>query len=93
MPRRFPIFQAPNRPLIVAALAGVVARLTGRRYSLGARLVSHVALLVWALEEVASGANWLRRMMGLGGASYAVSRLLRTNPRHPPGCDAGPGEG
>jgi hypothetical protein len=76
MPRRFPIFQFPNPPLIVAGLAGVVARLVDRRYSPVALLVSHLALLVWALEEVTAGANWLRRLLGLGGGGYVLSRLL-----------------
>jgi hypothetical protein len=76
MPRRFPIVQFPNLPLIVAALAGAAARLAGRRYSPLARLVSHLALLVWATEELFSGANWLRRLFGLGGAGLALSRLL-----------------
>jgi hypothetical protein len=77
MPRRFPVFQFPNPPLIVAGLASAVARLADRRYSPGALLVSHLALLVWALEEVTAGANWLRRLLGLGGGGYALSRLLR----------------
>jgi hypothetical protein len=77
MPRGFPIFQFPNPPLIVAGLAGAVARLAHGRYSPVALLVSHLALLVWALEEVTAGANWLRRLLGLGGGGYALSRLLR----------------
>jgi hypothetical protein len=76
MPRRFPIFQFPNPPLIVAGLAGAAARLADRRYSSLARVISHLALLVWALEEVASGANWFRRLLGLGGGGYALSHLL-----------------
>ena len=77
MPRWFPIFQAPNPPLIVAGLAGAAATLADRRYSRVARLVSNLALLVWAREEVASGANWFRRLLGLAGGGYAVSRLLQ----------------
>jgi hypothetical protein len=77
MPRRFPIFQFPNPPLIVAGLAGAAARLGYRRYSRVARLLSHLALLVWAFEEVVSGANWFRRLLGLGGGGYALSGLLQ----------------
>jgi hypothetical protein len=76
MPRRFPIFQFPNRPLTIAGLAGVAARLVDRRLSPGALLVSRLALLVWALEELAGGANWFRRFLGLGGGGYALIRLL-----------------
>ena len=81
MPRRFPIFQLPNRPLIAAWLAGVLAALSDNndrlaRISPLARLTSRVALLVWALEEVVSGANWFRRLLGVGGGGYALSRLI-----------------
>ena len=77
MPRRFPIFQFPNSPLIVACLAGAVARVASGCYSPVALLVSRLALLVWALEEVTSGANWFRRLLGVGGTGYALSRLLQ----------------
>ncbi|HLJ02233.1 MAG TPA: hypothetical protein VKT31_02275 [Solirubrobacteraceae bacterium] len=77
MPRRFPIFQFPNPPLMVAGLAAAVARLSDRRYSPVALLLSRLALLVWALEEVITGANWFRRLLGVGGTGYALSRLLQ----------------
>lgn len=83
MPRRFPIFQFPNPPLIVAGLAGVVARTGGRSAVAGrrglvpaAQLVSHLALAIWALEEITTGANWFRRLLGLGGGGYALSQML-----------------
>lgn len=76
MPRRFPIVQFPNLPLILAGLAGTAAKLADRPYAPVARLVSNLALLVWALEEVISGANWFRRLLGVGGGSVALNRLL-----------------
>lgn len=76
MPRRFPIFQFPKTPLIVAWLARAAAGLADRRYARVALLVSRLALLVWALEEVVAGANWFRRLLGLGGGGYAVNELL-----------------
>ena len=79
MPRRFPIVQFPNRSLIVAALAAAAAGLAGRRpYAPVARTVSHLALLVWALQELFSGANWFRRLLGLGGGGVALSGLLES---------------
>jgi len=85
VPRRFPIVQFPNRPLIVAALAGAAARwLEGkvghapsrhRRQAALARLISRLALLVWALEEVLDGANWFRRLLGVAGGGHAIWRL------------------
>ncbi len=83
MPRRFPIFQLPNPPLITASVAGLTAVLAGRgrlgedarRLSPLAATVSHLALIVWALEELFSGANWFRRLLGLAGGGYALSQL------------------
>jgi hypothetical protein len=79
LPRRFPLVQFPNRSLILAALAGAVARLAGRRpYAPVAESVSHLALLIWALQELFSGANWFRRLLGLGGGGLALSGLLES---------------
>lgn len=77
MPRRFPIFQFPNPPLIVAGVAAVTSRLVGGRLSPVAGRVSQLALLVWAFEEVVAGANWFRRLLGAGGGGYALSRLRK----------------
>jgi hypothetical protein len=73
MPRRFPIFQLPNRPLIVAMLAGGLAGVTEGRAHDAAAALWRLALLVWSGEEVASGANWFRRLLGIGGAWTAIS--------------------
>ncbi len=77
MPRRFPIFQFPNRPLIATLAAGALARMTDGPAHAVATLLSRLALLVWSAEEIASGANWFRRLLGLAGASYALTELTR----------------
>jgi hypothetical protein len=54
-PRRFPIVQFPNLPLIVALLAGAAgAFLDGREHSYAAA-VSYLALTIWAYEELVHG--------------------------------------
>jgi hypothetical protein len=64
-PRRFPIAQFPNLPLIVAILAGEAGKfLDGSPHSYAAS-VSHQALTIWAYEELAHGVNWFRRLLGL----------------------------
>jgi hypothetical protein len=78
MPRRFPIVQFPNRPLIAVAVASALARATTGRPSQIARLVAWSALLVWSAEEMVGGANWFRRLLGAGGAAYGLTRLLPT---------------
>ena len=77
MPRSFPIVQFPNRPLIATVLTAAIARGTRGRAASAASLVSRLALLVWAAEELADGANWFRRMLGASAATLAVAQLAR----------------
>jgi hypothetical protein len=77
MPRRFPIFQFPNRPLIAVVLAGTIARTTHGALSRQAMLVSRLALLVWSAEEIATGASWVRRLLGVAGGAYGLATLER----------------
>lgn len=75
MPRRFPIFQFPNRPLIAAMAAAAVAKRSDGALSERAALVSWLVLVVWSAEEVVAGANWFRRLLGVGAGAYALARL------------------
>lgn len=77
MPRSFPLVQFPNRPLIATMLAAAIASITRGRTSSAARLVSCLALLVWSAEEIVDGANWFRRLLGLGGAARGIAELAR----------------
>ena len=77
MPRSFPIFQFPNRPLITTVIAAAIARSTRGRPAAAAALVSRLALLVWSAEEIFQGANWFRRLLGIGGATCAMAKLAR----------------
>jgi hypothetical protein len=76
MPRRFPIFQFPNPPLIVAMLAAAIARTTHGSRSHNAAQLSRLALLVWSAEEITTGANWFRRVLGVAGGAYSLGREL-----------------
>ena len=74
-PRRFPLVQFPNGPLIVALIAGETSRQThglGRSY---ASSVGYIALSIWAYEELVHGVNWFRRLLGLFFAVLIVIRL------------------
>ena len=87
MPRHFVIAQFPNVPLIVAMTAGAVARLSDGELGRTAGVMSDAALLVWAYEEITDGANWFRRMVGVGGALVALRSVSRTaggRPAHAP---------
>lgn len=75
MPRRFPIAQFPNFPMLVAIAAGGMARRSDGEAAHAALLVSNVATLVWAYEELTDGASWFRRLLGLAGAAYGLGGL------------------
>ncbi len=78
MPGDFKIAQFPNPPMIVSLIAGTLARKAEHeRAARAAALISNLALLVWAYEEVTDGANWLRRLFGVGGGAYAIRGLIR----------------
>jgi hypothetical protein len=73
-PRRFPIAQFPNLPLIVAVAAGAahhfVAGTTGRYLQAG----TYAAIAIWAYDELARGSNWFRRLLG---ATFLVIVVMR----------------
>ena len=52
--------------------AGAVARLTDGEVAKAAAVISDAALLAWAYEEIVDGANWFRRLVGVGGALVAL---------------------
>lgn len=77
MPRDFPIVQFPNPPMIAAMAAAALAWTTSGTSAHNAAILSRLALLVWAYQEVSSGANWFRRLLGVAGAGYSVTALKR----------------
>lgn len=63
-PKRYPIVQFPNMPLIVAFIAGEVAKHTYGSTHAYAQAVSYLALGVWAYLELVFGVNSFRRLLG-----------------------------
>jgi hypothetical protein len=77
MPRRFPIVQFPNRSLLVAFAAGLLARSSAGGTRRSAALVSRTATVYWGVQEVVGGANWFRRLLGLACGTHAAGVLAR----------------
>ena len=76
-PKRFPVAQFPNPPLLLAFLGlGCAAADVGGRKDLG-RSVFAVGASVWAWEEAVSGTNWFRRSLGAVALSWIVGDLAR----------------
>lgn len=73
-PRRFPIVQFPNLPLIVAFVSSQTARVLSAPVQPYARSLSYLAMAVWAYEELVDGVNWFRRLLGL---TYLVIMVVR----------------
>jgi hypothetical protein len=77
-PRRFPIAQFPNPPLLLAlAGLGLAAVARGTRHDVG-RAVFVVGVAVWALGETVGGVNWLRRLLGAAVLVWIVVGLIGT---------------
>jgi hypothetical protein len=74
-PESFPLVQFPNAPLLVAVGGLLVAALTDGSVHFYARAAFYAGLSAWAWEELADGANWVRRALGAGGLVYVVVRL------------------
>jgi hypothetical protein len=74
-PRRFPIVQFPNLPLIVAFLAGAGAVLLHGEAHFYARLVEYLGAAVWAYGEMVDGVNWFRHLLGFSVAVILIVRV------------------
>ncbi|HEY2767248.1 MAG TPA: hypothetical protein VGI76_03275 [Solirubrobacteraceae bacterium] len=74
-PRRFPIAQFPNPPLLLAFAGWGLARETGGTAHDVGRAVSTLGLAVWAWEEAVDGVNWFRRVLGAGALIWIATRL------------------
>jgi hypothetical protein len=61
-------------PLIVGFLAGEAASFLHGDAHFYARSVSYLGMTIWAYEELVSGVNWFRRLLG---AAYGVFMVIR----------------
>jgi hypothetical protein len=74
-PRRFPIAQFPNPPLLCALAGwGLAAGADSTAHEVG-RAVFTLSLAVWAWEEAVGGVNWFRRLLGAGALVWIVAGL------------------
>jgi hypothetical protein len=72
-PKRFPIVQFPNAPLIIAFVAGETASHAHGSTHGGAQAISYLAMVIWAYEELFHGVNWFRNLLGL---TYVISTAV-----------------
>lgn len=77
MPQRYVIAQPPNRPLKLALAAAALARASDGATARHAATAARLALLWWSYEELTSGVNGFRRLLGAGAGAYCVAALAR----------------
>lgn len=73
-PPHFQIVQFPNIPLATSLIAGEISRFVHGSSHAYLVAISYVAETIWAYEELSSGVNWFRRLLGL---TYAIILLMR----------------
>ena len=76
-PRRFPIVQFPNLPLLTAVVAGRATDLVNGQAPSYLQSLSYVAMTIWAYEELVHGVNWFRRLLGLVFAILTIMRVAQ----------------
>lgn len=74
-PRRFPIVQFPNAPLLLALAGSLAGTFLGGLAHSYAVSVSYLGIAIWAYEELVGGVNWFRRLLGLVFMIIAIVRL------------------
>jgi hypothetical protein len=76
-PRRFPIVQFPNLPLIIAFVAGEASGFVHGAQHPYVVSLSYLAMTIWAYEELTHGVNWFRHLLGLTYAVIMVTRVAQ----------------
>ena len=79
-PASYPIFQPPNKPMLVAQGLRVVSAIADEPLRSATRAGSQAALAWWAYREVTDGANVVRRAIGVV-ALASVARSLTSRSR------------
>ncbi|HEU4975250.1 MAG TPA: hypothetical protein VFT50_09190 [Baekduia sp.] len=74
-PASYPVAQLPNAPLLVALGGWLVAALTDDSVHAYARATFYTGLAAWGWEELADGANGVRRAFGAAGLGYVVVKV------------------
>ncbi|MGB3094935.1 MAG: hypothetical protein WBB49_03565 [Microgenomates group bacterium] len=59
------LLQVPNAPLIIAISGLIISKVPNvLLHKLGATTYT-IAIILWAYEEITSGINWARKLLGL----------------------------
>lgn len=71
--------QLPNTALIVAIVALIISKISfGLLHKISVTVYT-ITIIIWAYEEIKSGVNWFRRLLGLViilGVAYSLFNQL-----------------
>lgn len=74
-PAAYPVAQFPNAPLLLAFAGSGAAALTDGSAHDYARGVFYAGLAAWAWQELESGDNAFRRVLGAVGMAYVAVKV------------------
>ncbi|MEH3052419.1 MAG: hypothetical protein PGN13_00230 [Patulibacter minatonensis] len=74
-PRRYPLVQFPNTPLWVSFAASAIGAVTGGTVQDYVAAVGTVGIVVWAWQELFSGVNAFRHVLGAAVLTHTVITL------------------
>jgi hypothetical protein len=63
--KKFIIFQFPNRYLWVMIFSGIISRFVTGKFHAFAYSVFIIATIIWSYEEITTGVNWFRKLLGV----------------------------
>jgi hypothetical protein len=70
------VAQFPNLPIWIALAGWLVGRFAGGAVATAAQVVTYLAIVWWAGDEIVRGVNPWRRVLGVGGLVYVAMRVL-----------------
>jgi hypothetical protein len=74
-PAGYPLAQAPNPPLLLAAAGWLLAAVAEGAVHDYARAAAWVGFAAWAWLELADGVNAFRRLLGLAGLVAVIAQI------------------
>lgn len=73
------IIQKPNLPLTIAIFGFLTSKFTSGVFHKFGEVIYTVAIIVWAYQEITTGASWFRKLLGavvLAVVSYSLFNQL-----------------
>ena len=71
------VFQLPNKELAAALIAALIGHFTQGAVHGVVSSLFYVFIIIWAYREIAEGANWWRRTLGLAVMAYIFVGLAK----------------